>query len=89
MVKEKPKKRSADPATNSESQRKRPKTNKDGEKAKVASVSKQDEVDFPRGGGSSFTAAEYKTIRSEALKEIKDDEIFKVSFLCRLTLLPF
>ena len=81
MVKEKTKKRHADPATGSESQPKRLKTNSsNGEKAKVVSVSKQDEVDFPRGGGTSFTAAEYKTIRSEAMREMKDDEIFKVRF---------
>ena len=28
-----------------------------------------EEVDFPRGGGSSFTPLEYKTIQSEGKKE--------------------
>ncbi|PCH33915.1 nucleic acid-binding protein [Wolfiporia cocos MD-104 SS10] len=36
-----------------------------------------DEVDFPRGGGTSFTPLEVKTIRAEAVKEA-NDELFKV-----------
>jgi rRNA biogenesis protein RRP5 len=36
-----------------------------------------DEVDFPRGGGTSFTPAEVKTIRTEAQLEANED-IFKV-----------
>jgi len=36
-----------------------------------------DEVDFPRGGGTSFTPAEVKTIRAEAQREA-NEEIFKV-----------
>lgn len=36
------------------------------------------DIDFPRGGGSSFTPVETKAIRAEALREIKDEEIFKV-----------
>ncbi len=43
----------------------------------VTSVLSKDEVDFPRGGGSSFTPVEYKQIRAEAIKELKD-EVFKV-----------
>lgn len=39
------------------------------------------EVDFPRGGGTSFTPLEVKAIRAEAAKEA-DDELFQV----RLTL---
>ena len=35
------------------------------------------EVDFPRGGGTSFTPAEVKTIRAEAQREA-NEEIFKV-----------
>ena len=35
------------------------------------------EVDFPRGGGTSFTPAEVKTIRAEAQREANED-IFKV-----------
>ncbi|KAF9040398.1 nucleic acid-binding protein [Hymenopellis radicata] len=34
------------------------------------------EIDFPRGGGTSFTPLEVKTIRAEALKEA-DQELFK------------
>lgn len=36
------------------------------------------EIDFPRGGGSSFTPLESKAIRKEALQELKDEQIFKV-----------
>lgn len=36
------------------------------------------EIDFPRGGGSSFTPLETKAIRSEALQELQDEQIFKV-----------
>ena len=36
-----------------------------------------DEVDFPRGGGTSFTALEVKSIRAEAVKEA-NDELFEV-----------
>lgn len=36
-----------------------------------------EEVDFPRGGGSSFTPLELKAIRAEAVKEA-NNEIFKV-----------
>ncbi|KAL1737754.1 hypothetical protein HDZ31DRAFT_15359, partial [Schizophyllum fasciatum] len=32
----------------------------------------QEEVDFPRGGGSSFTPLEVKAIRAEAVKEAND-----------------
>jgi len=38
-----------------------------------------DEVDFPRGGGTSFTPAEVKTIRAEAQREANED-VFKVGF---------
>jgi rRNA biogenesis protein RRP5 len=37
----------------------------------------QDEIDFPRGGGTSFTPLEVKSIRQEGLDEA-DDEVFKV-----------
>lgn len=46
-----------------------------------------DEVDFPRGGGSSFTPLEVKAIRAEAVKEA-NDELFQVqssSFLNQYT----
>ncbi|TCD61307.1 rRNA bioproteinsis protein rrp5 [Steccherinum ochraceum] len=35
-----------------------------------------EEVDFPRGGGTSFTPLEVKTIRAEAVKEA-DDQLFE------------
>lgn len=36
-----------------------------------------EDVDFPRGGGSSFTPIEVKAIRAEALREA-DGELFDV-----------
>jgi len=39
------------------------------------------EIDFPRGGGSSFTPLETKAIRAEALQELKDEQIFNVRLL--------
>ena len=42
-----------------------------------ASVTAPEEVDFPRGGGSSLTPFEIKTVRAEAVKEA-NDELFKV-----------
>jgi hypothetical protein len=35
-----------------------------------------EEIDFPRGGGTTFTAQEVKAIRAEAMKEA--DDLFKV-----------
>lgn len=37
------------------------------------------EVDFPRGGGTSFTPVEYKSIRAQAIQELKEEEVFKVN----------
>lgn len=37
-----------------------------------------EEVDFPRGGGTSFTPLEVKAIRAEAVKEV-NEELFRVS----------
>ena len=59
---------------------KRVKFGDDGEAKTVAlapAISAPDEIDFPRGGGSSFTPLEQRAIRAEALKEA-DEEIFKV-----------
>ena len=39
-----------------------------------------EEVDFPRGGGTSFTPLEVKAIRAEAVKEA-NAELFEVHFL--------
>jgi rRNA biogenesis protein RRP5 len=41
------------------------------------------EVDFPRGGGTSFTPLEVKAIRAEATKEA-NDELFEVGALSEL-----
>ena len=52
----------------------------DGEAKTVVpapAISAPDEIDFPRGGGSSFTPLEQKAIRAEAIKEA-DEEIFNV-----------
>lgn len=38
-----------------------------------------DEIDFPRGGGSSFTPLEHKELRAEAIREA-EDEILKVNY---------
>ena len=43
----------------------------------AATILSKDEVDFPRGGGTNFSALEYKQIHAEAIKELKD-EVFKV-----------
>ena len=63
------------------SPRKKFKTSDEAEdKVQAISLSRREEVDFPRGGGSSFTPIEYKAIREEALKELKDGEVFKVLY---------
>lgn len=57
------------------------KSKPDTEKPAVSSSSLvTEEVDFPRGGGTSFTPLEVKAIRAEAVKEA-DQELFKV---CRV-----
>ena len=42
----------------------------------AASLLNAEEIDFPRGGGSSLTALEVKAIRAEGAKEAED--LFKV-----------
>jgi len=44
-----------------------------------------EEVDFPRGGGTSFTPLEVKTIRAEAVKEA-NEELFEVRLLTYRTM---
>jgi rRNA biogenesis protein RRP5 len=44
---------------------------------KPSSTFVPEEVDFPRGGGTSFTPLEVKAIRAEAIKEA--NELFDVS----------
>lgn len=39
----------------------------------------QEDVDFPRGGGTSFTPLEVKAIRAEAVKEA-NEELFNVRY---------
>lgn len=52
----------------------------DAEKKPALAASNQApvEVDFPRGGGTTFTPLEVKTIRAEAHKEA-NEELFQVS----------
>ena len=50
---------------------------KDKTAAPQASALVPEEVDFPRGGGTSFTPLEVKAIRAEAAQEA-DQELFKV-----------
>ena len=48
-------------------------------KPKTETAAKPSEdVDFPRGGGTSFTPLEVKAIRAEAVKEA-NAELFKVA----------
>ena len=42
------------------------------------SLLRPDDVDFPRGGGTSLTAVEYKSVKAEALKELQAELVFKV-----------
>jgi hypothetical protein len=50
---------------------------KESAPAPILSTLIAEEVDFPRGGGTSFTPLEVKKIRAEGLKEA-DEELFKV-----------
>ena len=74
-------KRIAEVNTSQMTQRKRLKIseNADEQTPPATSILRPEEVDFPRGGGTSFTPVEYKAIRTEALKELKEEEVFKVS----------
>jgi len=55
------------------------KTESEKNKSKPRSTAFPEEVDFPRGGGTSFTPLEVKTFRAEAVKEA-NAELFKVCF---------
>ncbi|KAE9408289.1 U3 snoRNP-associated protein Rrp5 [Gymnopus androsaceus JB14] len=57
---------------------KKPKTTEHVAPTAAASNLTADEVDFPRGGGTSFTPLEVKAIRAEAVKEA-NDELFTES----------
>lgn len=71
--------------TSSSQKSKKAKLSEDGKASKntpdkqVRSTSNlvSQEVDFPRGGGTSFTPLEVKTIRAEAIKEA-NEELFDV-----------
>jgi len=49
----------------------------------LQSATTTEEVDFPRGGGTSFTPLEVKTIRAEAVKEA-NEELFEVCLIMML-----
>jgi rRNA biogenesis protein RRP5 len=49
----------------------------DGKRPQLPSKLNAEEVDFPRGGGTSFTPIEVKAIRTEALQEA-NGELFEV-----------
>lgn len=72
------KKRSND-TSNDDRKSKKPKTEKPTTKAvpPAASTLISEEVDFPRGGGTSLSALEVKTLRAEAVKEA-DEALFEV-----------
>ena len=53
------------------------KTKKKDKPAVVTSTLVSEDVDFPRGGGTSFTPLEVKAIRAEGAQEA-DQELFKV-----------
>ncbi|KAJ4485931.1 hypothetical protein J3R30DRAFT_3655234 [Lentinula aciculospora] len=62
---------------------KKPKTSRQAENSQpIPGISNLtvDEVDFPRGGGTSFTPLEVKSIRAEAVKEA-NEELFNESEL--------
>ena len=56
---------------------KKSKTSKQDNPPQPTSSLLTEDVDFPRGGGTTFTPVEVKAIRAEAAKEA-EDEIFQV-----------
>lgn len=54
------------------------KKNHNGDLVPSTSAMTLDEIDFPRGGGTTLTPLEVKTIRAEAVREA-DQELFAVS----------
>lgn len=58
------------------------------ETVKVINAPPTEEVDFPRGGGTSFTPLEVKAIRAEAVKEA-NAELFEVSQFLTLSKIHF
>jgi hypothetical protein len=61
-----------------ESSAQNPKKSRKNDSAKTTNSFLTEEVDFPRGGGTSFTPLEVKAIRAEAVQEA-NAELFKVS----------
>lgn len=70
-------------------------TNHKSKKSKIANAGEarstqpathliQEEADFPRGGGTSFTPLEVKAIRAEAVKEA-NEELFEVGIYSNIT----
>ena len=51
------------------------------------SVLMSDDIDFPRGGGTTLTPVEVKTLRAEAAKEA-DKELFAVRFMSLVSGFP-
>ncbi|KAF8222115.1 hypothetical protein L208DRAFT_1324246 [Tricholoma matsutake] len=63
--------------TSSTQKLKKSKISKNEAGKNLQSATTTEEVDFPRGGGTSFTPLEVKTIRAEAVKEA-NEELFHV-----------
>ena len=66
------KRRIEEPSSSQQSKKARQSKNESGQSGLTT-----DEVDFPRGGGTSFTPLEVKNIRAEAVKEA-DEGLFEV-----------
>lgn len=66
--------------TSSTQKLKKSKISKNEAGKNLQSATTTEEVDFPRGGGTSFTPLEVKTIRAEAVKEA-NEELFHVCFI--------
>ena len=74
----KPAEGSADKKVREEKKAKR----KDEKPAPLQHTIVPEEIDFPRGGGTTYTPQEVKAIRAEAIQEA-EEELFKVRELYR------
>jgi rRNA biogenesis protein RRP5 len=70
-------KRSLEDTSSAQKPKKSKISNEAGRNLQSATSTMAEEVDFPRGGGTSFTPLEVKTIRAEAVKEA-NEELFEV-----------
>lgn len=70
-------KRALDDSAASRTTKRPKKSSPDKSQTAASSNLVPDEVDFPRGGGTSFTPLEVKNIRAEAVKDA-DKELFEV-----------